>query len=241
MEIKQVTQVFDLLEFFRSTGRPASLAEIARQLEWPKSSAFKLLATLSSRGFLYEPHGRGMYYPSPRWAVLIDEIIRNDPIPELLSDLLRMLSRETGETAVLASISGMCAFFLESIEPDNSVRYAAQVGKTVPLYASTVGKALLAQLPVGDRRSLLSKTVYEQFTPKTKMSAAEVERAIEEGIARGYFESQNELNEDLGGVAIALDYPGRPLAVMVAGPLYRIKPHYQEIVALIRANLPELS
>ena len=223
MEMKHVVQVIDLLEFFGSIGRPASLAEISKQLGWPKSSAFKLLATLSSRGFLYEPHGRGMYYPSPRWAVVVDEITRSEPIPEPLSELLRMLSRRTGETAVLASISGVNAFFLEAIEPENPVRYAARVGKTVPLYASTVGKALLAQLSPADRRALLAKTSFTRYTPMTSMSVNEVEMAVEEGMRQGHFESQSEFNEDLGGVAVPLNYPGRPLAVMVAGPSSAIR------------------
>jgi DNA-binding IclR family transcriptional regulator len=238
MEMKQVAQVVDLLEFFGSSGRPASLAEISKQLGWPKSSAFKLLATLSSRGFLYEPHGRGMYYPSPRWAVLVEAITRSEPVPQPLQELLRMLSRRTGETAVLASISGVNAFFIEAIESENPVRYAAQVGKTVPLYATAVGKALLAQLPPADRKALLVKTSFTRYTPATGMSVNEVEMAVEEGARLGYFESQRELNEDLGGVAIPLNYPGRPLAVMVAGPFYRIGSRYREIVELMRLNLP---
>jgi len=240
MEMKQVAQVVDLLEFFGANARPATLAEISRQLGWPKSSAFKLLATLSARGFLYEPYGRGMYYPSPRWARLVEAISRSEPVPDALAGLLRTLSDQTGETAVLASISGVNAFFVEAIEPENPVRYTAQVGKTVPLYATAVGKALLAQLAAPDRKALLAKTSFTRFTSMTSMSAEAVEAAVQEGAKRGYFEGQNELNEDLGGVAVPLCYPGRPLAVMVAGPLYRIAPRYREIVTLIRQGLPEL-
>jgi IclR family acetate operon transcriptional repressor len=240
MEMKQVSQVIDLLEFFAANARPATLAEISRRLGWPKSSAFKLLATLSARGFLYEPYGRGMYYPSPRWAVVIDAIARSEPVPDSLKELLRILADRTGETAVLASISGVNAFFVEAIEPQNPVRYTAQVGKTVPLHATAVGKALLVQLSYADRRALLAKISYTRFTPSTSMSADEVEMAIDRGTKRGYFEGQNELNEDLGGVALPLHYPGRPLAVMVAGPLYRIAPRYREIVKLIRLNIAAL-
>lgn len=55
MNVKQAANVLDLLEFFARHKRPATLAEVAKAMEWPRSSTFNLLGTLASRGFLYEP------------------------------------------------------------------------------------------------------------------------------------------------------------------------------------------
>jgi len=240
MDMKQAAQVLDLLEFFGASGRPATLAEISKQLSWPKSSAHKLLATLSARGYLYEPHGRGSYYPSPRWRAVVDDISRSEPVPEELRTLLRTMAAKTGETAVLASISGLNALFIEAVESPNPVRYTAEVGKMVPLHVTAVGRSLLAQLPEADRRVLLNRVEFTRFTSATLMSVRDIEAAIAKGAKRGYFEGRGELNEDLGGVAMPLalsgddDLPGRPLALMVAGPYYRISPRYQEIAKLLQ-------
>lgn len=240
MDMKQASQVLDLLEFFGSSGQPATLAEVCKRLGWPKSSAFKLLATLSARGYIYEPYGRGLYYPSPKWNVVVDAITRNEPVPPALRTLLLTLVELTGETAVLASISGLDAFFVDAIEPEKPVRYTAKVGKTVPLYATAIGRALLAQLPSADRKTLLAKTSFERFTKATLTSSRAIEAEIAKGARRGYFLGQGELNDDLGGVAVPLNVPGRPLAVMVAGPFYRIAPRYSDVVRTMMKQMSQL-
>jgi IclR family acetate operon transcriptional repressor len=233
MEVKQAAQVMDLLEYFSVRGQPATLAEICRQLGWPKSSAFKLLATLTGRGYLHEPLGRGLHYPSHKWQTVVGSIGQSDPIPPALFDLLRDLSVRTGETAVLASISGSNAYFIEAVEPENPVRYAAQSGKTVPLHVSAVGRALIAQLSDAQRATLLGRTEFKRYTAASLLNARDVEQEIVRGIRRGHFEGKGELNEDLGGVAVSMNLPSRPLAVMVAGPLHRIRPRYAEIARLL--------
>jgi IclR family transcriptional regulator, acetate operon repressor len=233
MEVKQAAQVMELLEYFSARGEPATLAEICRQLGWPKSSAFKLLATLTGRGYLHEPLGRGLHYPSHKWQTVVGTIGRNEPIPPALLDLLHEVSVRTGETAVLASISGNNAYFIEAVEAENPVRYTAKSGKTVPLHVSAVGRALLAQLSDVQRAALLGRTEFKRYTRASLLNAQDVEEEIVRGIRRGYFEGRGELNEDSGGVAISMNLPTRLLAVMVAGPLHRIRPRYGEIAQIL--------
>ncbi len=171
-EVKQAAQVVDLLEYFSDRGQPATLAEICRQLDWPKSSAFKLLATLTGRGYLYEPHGRGLHYPSPKWRTVVAIIERNEPTPPALLDLLHDVAARTGETAVLASISGNNAHFMEAVESRNPVRYTAKSGKTVPLHLSAVGRALIAQLSDVQRAALLARTEFKSYTAASAMNAS---------------------------------------------------------------------
>ncbi len=91
MKVKQATNVLDLLEFFAKHRRPATLAEVSKLLEWPRSSTFNLLGTLVARGFLYELRARSGYYPSPLWFSQLQQIESADPIPEHLGELLRAL------------------------------------------------------------------------------------------------------------------------------------------------------
>src|SRR5687767_3715177 len=106
VNVKQAANVLDLLEFFAAQQRPATLAEISKHFDWPRSSTFNLLGTLTQRGFLYEPRSRGSYYPAPLWALRVQQIERAQPIPAELHELLLALAQGTGETAVLAAPSG---------------------------------------------------------------------------------------------------------------------------------------
>ena len=237
MNVKQAANVLDLIEFFARHQRPAALAEIARHFDWPRSSTFNLLGTLAGRGYLYEPTARGGYYPSPLWSTLLQQIERAEPIPDRLRALLRGLVERTGETAVLAATSGTSALFIDAIESPHAIRYTARPGKLVPLHVTATGRALLSLLSPTDRASVLRRATFERYTPTTLMSVAAVEKEIQRSLQRGFFEGAAEYTPELGGVAMPLQVPHRQFAVLVAGPMSRVKARTKELASIMAAEI----
>lgn len=237
VDVRQVVNVLELLEFFAERGRPASLAEISRHFGWPRSSTFNLLGTLVNRGYLYEPRAREGFYPSPTWVPLIQRIDRAAPVPPELQELVLALRRRTNETTVLAAISGMHVLFIATVESEQAVRYTAPVGKIVPLHATATGRALLSQLPESERAAILRRAVFERYTPNTLMSVDAVEREIALSLQRGYFEGVGEFSEDLSGIAMPLTSMNRHLAVLVGGPFARVRAVKGEIIGIMREEL----
>ncbi len=233
MNVKQAANVLELLEYFAAHRRPASLAEVSKHFDWPRSSTFNLLGTLAARGFLYEPGARGGFYPTPLWSSLARQIESADPIPEQLHRLLEALVQKTGETAVLAAASGAYAVFIDSVESPHAIRYASRPGKMVPMHVTATGRALLSQMPANDRAMTLARATFERYTPTTLMSVASVEKEIKKSIARGWFEGNAEFTVDLGGVALPLSFPHRRLAVLVAGPMSRVKTRSKQLAAIM--------
>lgn len=233
MTVKQAANVLDLIEFFAAHRRPATLAEIARHFDWPRSSAFKLLGTLVARGYLYEPRAKGGYYPAPVLAEMAGRIEAAQPVPPDLHALLEDLVAKTGETAVLAAASGAQALFLDAVEPTSAIRYTARRGKTVPLHVTATGRALLSQMEAQDRASLLRKARFDRYTEGTLMDAAAVEAEIETSRARGWFLGNAEFTPGLGGVAVALNLPDRHLAVLLAGPMFRMQQRTEALAGLV--------
>ena len=237
VNVKQAANVLDLIEFFAHHQRPATLAEIARHFDWPRSSTFNLLGTLAGRGYLYEPTARGGYYPSPLWSSLLQQIERAEPIPDQLRALLRALVERTGETAVLAATSGAFALFIDTIESPHAIRYTAQPGKLVPLHVTATGRALLSLLAPAERAGVLRRATFERYTASTLMSVAAVEKEIQRSIQRGFFEGAAEFTPDLGGVAMPLQVPHRQCAVLVAGPMSRVKSRTKELAAVMAGEI----
>ncbi len=237
MNVKQAANVVELIEFFAKHKRPATMAEIAKHFDWPRSSTFNLLGTLANRGYLYEPRARAGYYPSPLWLVMLQQIERAEPIPEQFRNLLRSLADQTGETAVLAATSSNYAMFIDAVESRHAIRYTASPGKLVPLHVTATGRALLSQLSAADRANVLRRATFERYTSTTLMSVAAVEKEIQRSLQRGFFEGNAEYTEDLGGVALPLGLPHRHFAVLVAGPMFRIKSRSQEFAEIMRAQV----
>ena len=103
MIVRQAANALEILEYFARRLRPATAAEIAGDPGGPRSSTFKLVGTLASKGYLYEPRGRGGYYPAPRWLVLAEAVTRAEPLPEKYHRLARDLMTATGETVAISA------------------------------------------------------------------------------------------------------------------------------------------
>lgn len=234
---KQAANVLDLIEFFAEHRRPATLADIAAHFGWPRSSTFKLLGTLKSRGYLYEPRAKAGYYPAPLLANLVDQIEQAQPVPKDLRTLLEDVVAETGETAVLAAASDSYAVFIETVESPISVRYTAPVGKRIPLHVTATGRTLLSQMNEKSRASILKKASYQKYTDTTLLGAAEVEQEIQASIERGWFQGNAEYTPDLGGIALPFQLDGRCFALLVAGPTFRVASRLPELAKVLERHI----
>lgn len=237
MQVRQAANVVELLEFFAGRGQPATMAEISDSLGWPRSSTFNLVGTLSELGYLYEPRGRGGYYPSPRWMAVVEQVARADPLPEDLLAALAAIRDRTGETACIASASGVHALMVHVCESRQALRYFAQAGSRVPIQASSVGRALLAQMTPAARQALYRRIDFAAAAPTAPPDAAAVEAELAAAARRGYHQSHSEYVPDLAGVALPLRAGHRRLSVVVAGPTSRCLDRRAETAALMRGAL----
>ncbi len=233
MIVRQAANILEIMEFFARTKKPATLAEIADHFGWPRSSTFNLLATLSEKGYLYEPRPRGGFYPTPRWLTMARMASEVEPLPPWTHALIAELSAETGETASITAPSGVWAVFIDVVESQAPIRYFATIGHRVPIHAAASGRALLLQYSKEERDQLYRKIEFKQYGPSTPISIEAVETELRNSIARGYCQSFGDYSRDLAGAAIPLPIGDRRLSVVVAGPEFRIGPRVPEVAALI--------
>jgi IclR family transcriptional regulator, acetate operon repressor len=241
MQVKQAANVLDLLEFFAREKRPVSLVEISESLQWPRSSTFNLVATLVDKGYLYEPRGRGRYYPSPRWLSMAQSVADAEPLPDAIVSMVAEIAAETGETTAIGGAAGTSAIFLHVVESPAPIRYFGQVGHRLPIHASSTGRAILEQYSVAERQSLYRKINFERFTDTTPMSIEAVEAEVRFAAERGYHRSNAEFSPDLVGVALPLALNGRRLSVVVAGPMFRCADRVADTAAILRRAITRFS
>lgn len=235
MHVRQAANVLELLEFFARRGRTATLAEIADGLGWPRSSTFNLVNTLADAGFLYEPFDRRGYYPTPRWLALAQAVAEAEPLPAAVHELAAAVARETGETTAIGAPAGIHASLLDVAESTQAVRFFARIGDRIPIHASSLGRALLAQYSPAERQALYRRIGFEAYSETTPVTAAAVEAAVAEGQARGWHQSDHEYLPDLAGVALPLPLPHRRLSIVVAGPVSRCLRRREEIARTLQA------
>ncbi|QEW25552.1 IclR family transcriptional regulator [Roseovarius indicus] len=238
MLVRRVEDVLELLEFYAEFQKPATISEVSQHFGWPRSSTFNILTTMSSRGYLYESGGKGQYYPTSRLFRVAQSINAGAPLPDAVISLLDELAEDTEETVFLAAPSGLQAVFLEVRQSPHRVRYFADVGGQIPLFATATGQAILSQLPERHVDSILRRVRFERYGPGTPMSIDEVMRSIRQSLRRGYFVSASNYSQDLGGVSVPLVIDGRAYAITVAGPLSRFEPRQLDYVKLLHDRVP---
>jgi len=223
MIVKQASNVLDLLEYFSVRQKPASVSEISKHFDWPRSSTFNIISTLASRGYLFEPENKGSFYPASKWLSLIEIISSAAPLPKGVLNIVREVAKRTSETVFVGAMSGMNAVIIEVVPSSYEIRYVADVGKCLPLYATATGQAILSQLSSAKRKSVLNKVEFESFATGTPNNKDTVEESISDSLRRGWFSSSSGYTQDLGGISLPLVVEGRIMAITVAGPLSRIE------------------
>lgn len=240
MRVRQAANVLELVEFFAQRGEPATLAEIADDLRWPRSSTFNLVGTLVEDGYLYEPQQRGRYFPSPKWAALGRTLADADPLPTRLRDLVDAVCTETGETAAIGGVSGLSVVFLYVRESRQPIRYFAEVGTTVPIHASSAGRAILAQMEPKEREAIYRKLKFERWSDTTPTSAEDVEDQLRRAESRGWHQSDSEFIADLAGVSLPVPHANRRLSLVVAGPVSRCLARRDDLARSMRQVMDRL-
>jgi DNA-binding IclR family transcriptional regulator len=235
MIVRQAANVLDIFEYFARVRRPATLSEIAQEFGWPRSSTFNLVGTLVERGFLYEPKPRAGYFPTPRWLSLARGISEAEPLPPSLHRLLVDLVQETGETCYVAAPAGDRVVFLDVVESDSPIRYFAEIGKRLPIHATATGNAILAQYSAAERASVLGKIKFERYQPNTPMSIAAVEEEIAQGMHQGWFLGATQFTSDVMGLSVMLPLAGRPLAISIGGPNFRMEKRMADLGEKLRS------
>ena len=138
-----VEKAVDLLFYLHSAPAPVGVTAIGRALGIPKSSAHRVLQSLAGRG-LVERDARGHYRPGFGLLVLGLGVQDREPVVAAARPLLEAEARDFGETLFLVVARGGELIVLDKVEGTGFLRAAPQVGSSVPIHATAVGKLYLA-------------------------------------------------------------------------------------------------
>ena len=235
---RSITRALDVLECFPSASSAFSLMELAQRIAMPESSLFRVLVTLESRGYLAQKED-GTYALAPK--VLHGKLWeRAQWVREMLRPALQQLARRFNETTSLAFLFDDRISVFDSIESLHDIRAINKVGRLLPPYASSMGKAITAFQDRGLTERLLGTYGVFQRTVHTVTDHNKIYADFEQIRRTGYACDRGEATE--GGICI-----GAPIfvekdrveaAVSISVPLNRIdEAREREIIAeLIRAT-----
>ena len=218
-EMQSLSRAVAILDCFTIENPQLGVREIARQIDMSVSTAGRMLASLSTLGFLSQDASSRLYRMGPKvmaynmvYTATLD--IRGSARPML--EELYGLTNETVSLYILAGDVRVCADCIESSE---RLRVVVRIGEHMPLHAGSSGKALLAFMPPEDVERVLSRPL-EKMTSATVTSREDILKELKDIRAQGFATSHGERFEDvIGAAAPVFDNTGKVVAAInVAGP-----------------------
>jgi DNA-binding IclR family transcriptional regulator len=220
--VQSVDRAVDLLLAVAAADPGAAgVPALARVCGLNRATAWRLLKTLQARGMVAVDETTGLYSLGLT-ALELGGAAGPGAVIAAAHPALERLSRQTGETASLAmpGVGGLT--YVDEVTP-TAVLTASWLGRSVPLHATSTGKALLAFLPAAEVGRVLAEEL-TAFTDATITTPEALAAELAATRARGYGTCAGELESSLYGVsAPVLDRSGRPLAVLsIWGPGNRV-------------------
>jgi DNA-binding IclR family transcriptional regulator len=231
--IRSVDRALDIITCIASRNGALTVDQITEATDLPKSTVFRILATLAARRFVDRDPAAQTYRLGMLAVVVGSRALGDLDLRRVARPHIEALMAASGETVHLAVLNQTSALCIDKIDSNRSVRMASFIGFCDPLHCSGVGKALLAFQDDATRMRLLDFMTLDARTPRTITDRPALEAQIATIRSRGYASDIEEIEEGLSCIAAPIrDHSGAAIAgVSVSGPTGRV--HAESLATLI--------
>lgn len=233
-----------LLGQFNHRDRRLSAPELARRLNLPRSTVFRLLMTLESMGFVERTEGGHDYRLGLAVLRLGFEYLASLELTELGTPLLERLRGEIGFSCNLVVRDGRSIVYVAKSSAPTPFTSSVHVGTRLPAHATVLGRILLEDLSLEELRELFPEDQLESYSSSTPRTVRQLYEMVQKDRQRGYVLEEAFFEARVSSVAAPVrDSSGRIVAALGATiPSSRFDPErIDDLVSKVRNTALELS
>jgi DNA-binding IclR family transcriptional regulator len=231
--VKSAARSVELLELLASRqNRPARLRELSEGLGAPRSSVYALIRTLVEHGWVRTDPTGTQYSIGIRALLAGTTYLDTDPYVRIVQPHINELGVQLGETIHFGRLDRADIVYLATKESTQYLRPFSRVGRTLPAFSTSMGKALLAER-IPDRVEPHLPAQLAPLTPNTLVDREALLRDLEQTRERGYAidHEENYVGVVCFGFALRYASPAQD-AISCSVPVSRLKEgREEEIVA----------
>ena len=181
------------------------VTKLAKATNINKSTVFKILYTLSQKGYVERVPDSEDYRLGVKVLQLGSAILDQMDLRTIALPYLQQLSLATKETVHLGILDNFEIVYIEKFESvEHSIRMHSQVGKRSPLHCTAMGKVILSDFTDERISEMFSDRALKKYTDST---ITEMEKLLEE-IAmvrkKGHAFDNMEHEESIRCIAVAI-------------------------------------
>ena len=178
------------------------VTELSRELGMTKSTVHKLLLTLEYKKLVEQDVETSKYGLSLSFVLMLQTFLSEEKLTAKIRPQMERLVAQFNETMHFGVYMDGALIIAAKQEARQSVRVTSQVGRISNLYCTSMGKAILANLPEGERDALLLGYDYPRYTKHTITDPHEFLHELERIRALGYSIDNEEYEEGIRCVSV---------------------------------------
>jgi DNA-binding IclR family transcriptional regulator len=237
-EVKSAARTLEVLELLAARqNQPMGLRELSESLGAPRSSVYALIRTLVASGWV-RPDETGQRYSIGIRALLAGTTyLDTDPVLRIVLPHITELSSRLDETIHFARLERTDVVYLATRESSQYLRPFSRVGRRLPAFTTSLGKAALSTYPEEELGAHLPDELFA-LTPRTITDRAALLIDLGETRSRGYAIDREENLTGITCFGFALRYsaPAKD-AISCSLPHDRLTPaREEEIISAMEAT-----
>lgn len=141
--VQSIERIFSVLELIAESYSGFGISEISRKLELPKSTVHRIVNSLADRNYLVKNKTSEKFTLGYKLIAMAGDYVSRLDIRTVAAPFISELSRKHEVSSHLAVRQGERAVYIEKMEPYSGICNYSEIGKSIELYCSGLGKALL--------------------------------------------------------------------------------------------------
>lgn len=218
------------------------VVRVAELIGREKSQVSRALKALAESGFVDRDPSTLHYRLGWRFFALAARA-GEQRLLSVAPPLLERLVKDLGETVHLSVLQGVEVLTVLSKSPPHAVTAVGWSGRTVPVYCTSSGRALLFDHDHDALSELLSGVGFRKLGPSTVRDIGELYERVVAARAHGYTLVDEEFELGLVGAAAPVrDFQGRIVAALnVSAPKFRLGERLEAAAQEVKRAADELS
>jgi len=222
--IHVIDRAAQILDCFGFDHQELSVSEIGVKTSLHRSTAHRILMALEYNDLIQQNPENGKYRLGIKLFRLGHQAVSHLNLREICRPFLTRVMNETKETVHLAVLDEDQVLYLDKVEGPHALRMPSRVGRRIPTYCTSLGKAMLSCLDDQEVKNTLRVQVLRPYTANTVKTLSQLLTDLRVVRKRGYAVDNEEIELGLRCVGAPIkDYTGAMVgAISVAAPSARL-------------------
>lgn len=206
-----------VIQAFSQRRHHLTISQVSTTTGLSRAAVRRCLYTLSKLGFAGSDDNRH-FFLRPRILALGHSYISSMPLATAAQPVLEHISHLLHESCSIATLDGIDIVYIARANVTRIMSIDLGVGSRLPAFCTSMGRAILANLPPEELDSVLARVEFKRYTERTITNPAKLTQALRQIRRDGYSIIDQELEHGLRSMAVPIQNPsGKVVAALNIG------------------------